>query len=444
MIRFERPKAARRLAPRDGAANQHAEEELSLLIDIALSANAAGDVDAAVRLVLDKLCKATGWDCGQVWVPNAGAQALECRPHGYGHGRDLRAFREISQRTSMPLGTGLPGRCCCTKQAIWLCGAAVDDGDPRRRCAGEAGLKTGTVVPVLDQGELPAVLEFCAFDKRPESERVVNLMLAAAAQLSTIIRCRQAEARADALGLFGDEQKRRIQAHRDALARANKEIEQLGYAAAHDLQGPVRKILGYTQLLSDACQDRLGVEAEDCVRSVVRAAHHMGALVQDLLAYSRVLTRRSEPTSVELDGTWRTVVGDLKTVIDTSGAVVTSDPLPVVIGDEGQLARLLGCLLDNALKFRSPAPPRIHLAAQRLGGEWVFSLRDNGIGIDPKFAERIFVIFQKLHGHEAYPGTGAGLAISKKIVERHGGRIWCDSRPGEGATLHFTLPGGAL
>ena len=166
----------------------------------------------------------------------------------------------------------------------------------------------------------------------------------------------------------------------------------------------------------------------------------MQRLIQDLLAYSRVGTQGKAFTPINCEAILERTLANLHMAIAESGAVITHSPLPMVMADDVQLTQLFQNLLGNALKFCEETPPRVHIAAERQGAVWVFAVRDNGIGIEPQYAERIFVIFQRLHRRSAYPGTGIGLAICKKIVERHGGRIWVESEPGKGATFYFTLP----
>jgi signal transduction histidine kinase len=222
------------------------------------------------------------------------------------------------------------------------------------------------------------------------------------------------------------------------LGRSNADLQQFAYVASHDLQEPLRMVSSYTQLLARRYKGKLDPDADEFIAFAVDGATRMQQLIQDLLAYSRVSTggRQFKPTSAE------TALGyaldNLRYVMKESGAVVTHDPLPTVMGDQKQLEQLFQNLLSNAIKFRGHEPPRIHVSA-RTDANWLFSIRDNGIGLDPQYGDRIFVIFQRLHNRQEYSGTGIGLAICKKIVERHGGRIWVESEPGKGATFHFTL-----
>jgi signal transduction histidine kinase len=224
------------------------------------------------------------------------------------------------------------------------------------------------------------------------------------------------------------------------LARSNVELEQFAYVASHDLQEPLRMVSSYTQLLARRYKGKLGSDAEEFITYAVDGATRMQRLIQDLLAYSRVGTKGREFVPADCEVLLDRVLGDLKVAIEESGAVVTHDPLPIVRADETQIAQLMQNLIGNAIKFRNQEPPLVHVSSKRNGKAWLFSIQDNGIGIDPQYAERIFVIFQRLHKREEYPGTGIGLAVCKKIVERHGGRIWVESNSEKGATFYFTLP----
>jgi PAS domain S-box-containing protein len=226
----------------------------------------------------------------------------------------------------------------------------------------------------------------------------------------------------------------------DELARSNAELEQFAYVASHDLQEPLRMVSSYTQLLGRRYGDRLDGDAQEFMGYIVDGATRMKQLIEDLLAYSRVGTRGREMKRMPVDAALRRALLNLRGAVEEAGASVSYDNLPEVTGDEMQLAQLFQNLIGNALKFRSASVPRIHVSCVQKEREHEFAVRDNGIGIDPQYFERIFMVFQRLHTKAEYPGTGIGLAICKKVVERHGGRLWVDSRPGEGATFHFTLP----
>lgn len=225
----------------------------------------------------------------------------------------------------------------------------------------------------------------------------------------------------------------------DELTRSNSELEQFAYVASHDLQEPLRMVTSYTQLLRKRYSDRFDQDANEFMAYVVEGGQRMQALITDLLDLSRLNTTKKAFAPVALEQVLADSLAVLRLRVDETAAVITHDALPVVPGDARQLGQVLQNLLGNALKFSGPAAPKIHLAAQRERRYWHFSVTDNGIGIDARFFERIFVIFQRLHTRAEYAGTGIGLAICKKIIERHGGRIWVESAVGQGTTFHFTL-----
>ena len=224
------------------------------------------------------------------------------------------------------------------------------------------------------------------------------------------------------------------------LARSNAELEQFAYVASHDLQEPLRMVTSYMQLLQRRYQDRLDSDANEFIGFAVDGAMRMKVLINDLLAFSRVGTRGKPFDRVPLEDVLKQVSSSLQMAVSESNATITHEPLPEVYGDETQLSQLLQNLIGNALKFRGDVPPEIHIGATREEDHWLISVRDNGIGIDTEYFDRIFIIFQRLHGKQDYPGTGIGLAICKKIVQRHQGRIWVESQPGQGSTFYFTLP----
>ena len=237
------------------------------------------------------------------------------------------------------------------------------------------------------------------------------------------------------------------------LQRSNQELEQFAYVASHDLHEPLRMIAGYTQLLARRYQGQLDANADEYIGYVVDGVKRMQGLISDLLLYARVTTHGKPFAPTDCNQVLAQSLANLQVAIAESGATVTSDPLPVVMADANQLIQLFQNLIANAVKFHGQEAPQVHVSARKAQWAsadaetvdgWEFAVRDNGIGIDPLFAERIFVVFQRLHTRSEYPGTGVGLAIAKRIIERHGGRIWVESQPGHGAAFYFDIPAEAL
>jgi light-regulated signal transduction histidine kinase (bacteriophytochrome) len=224
------------------------------------------------------------------------------------------------------------------------------------------------------------------------------------------------------------------------LARSNAELEQLAYIASHDLQEPLRMVASYLQLLEQRYGGRLDADAHEFIEFAVDGATRMQALIDDLLTYSRVGSSAKPLQPTDCAAVVQTALRSLRMSIEESGAQLRCGTLPVAMGDAAQLTQLFQNLMANAIKFRGQQAPRIAVEAEPEDGFWRFAVRDNGIGIAPEYFDRIFVMFQRLHNRSTYSGTGIGLAVCKKIVERHGGRIWVESMPGTGSTFQFTLP----
>jgi len=235
------------------------------------------------------------------------------------------------------------------------------------------------------------------------------------------------------------------------LRRSNEDLQQFAYVASHDLQEPLRMVTSYVQLLARRYSDKLDADANEFIDFAVQGAARMQTLINDLLAYSRVSTRAEPPKSTDCQAVMAEVMSNLEVAIKESGAQIKCGPLPTVMADRGQLSQVFQNLIGNAIKFRGEEPPRISVTAecvlrqaQDAQGEWLFSVRDNGIGIPLEHKDSIFQVFERLHSREQYPGSGIGLAVCKRIVEWHGGRIWVDSVLGAGSTFRFTLPIGEV
>ncbi|MCF6154586.1 MAG: HAMP domain-containing sensor histidine kinase [Candidatus Brocadia sp.] len=223
------------------------------------------------------------------------------------------------------------------------------------------------------------------------------------------------------------------------LKRSNEELQHFAYIASHDLQEPLRMISSYLQLIKRRYKGNLDKDADEFIQYAVDGANRLQKMINGLLEYSRVDTHGKSFELADCEVVLQQALTNLKVVIEESAATITHDPLPAVMADSSQLLLVFQNLITNAVKFRGNEPPCIHISAKHKENEWIFSVHDNGIGIEPEYHGRLFVIFRRLHSRE-YPGVGLGLSICKKVVKRHGGRIWVESEPGKGSTFYFTIP----
>ncbi|MBN2001869.1 MAG: PAS domain S-box protein, partial [Anaerolineae bacterium] len=283
-------------------------------------------------------------------------------------------------------------------------------------------------VPICIGGEVVGVLDAQSPQRNAFDDSDVMVMKTLADQVAVAIQNARLYEKQERYGV--------------RLQSSNQELEQFAYVASHDLQEPLRAISGYLELLERRYGDQLDERGQRFIAYAVDGAARMHELIRSLLDYSRIGAQGWQPGRVDGEAVFVQVLAGLTKAIQENNAVITHDPLPVVTGDPIQLRRVLQNLVGNAIKFHDSEPPRVHVAVERAEDEWRFSVRDNGIGIAPEQIGRLFAIFQRLHTREEYPGAGIGLAICKKIVERHGGRIWVESAPGRGATFYFTLPTG--
>jgi signal transduction histidine kinase len=243
----------------------------------------------------------------------------------------------------------------------------------------------------------------------------------------------------DELEVRVQERTAEIQAYMEKLEESNRALQEFAYIASHDLQEPLRTISSFVQLIERRYRGKLDADADEFITFVVKGVERMHMLINDLLAYSRVDTQGKPPEPADLEVIYEETFSDLKLAIDDTDALITHDPLPLIEADPTQIRQLFQNLISNAIKFRGDAPLHVHISAKRTGDEWVFSIQDNGIGIDEEFHGRIFQVFQRLHTNDKYPGTGVGLAICRKIVLRHGGKIWIESQLGKGSCFFFLL-----
>jgi signal transduction histidine kinase len=314
--------------------------------------------------------------------------------------------------------------------------AELQDRFPGLFPAFDAGHRSILVVPLISQDRFIGSLYLGATEPSAYTDRDLQVAENIGRQIAGTIANAQ---------VYGELMRTRNALARQALelGRTNRELEQFVHIASHDLQEPLRMVAGYVQLLARRYRGRLDAEADEFIRFTVEGVDRMKKMFDDLITYSWVGTQERNGQAVSLEAVLDRVLQTLKNRIDEAKARVTRDPLPDVNAVPREMEQLFQSLIDNAVKFRGIAPPQVHVSARREGRNgWLFSVRDNGLGIAAEYASRVFVIFQRLNDRDRYPGNGIGLAICKKIVEHAGGALWFESEPGEGATFYFTLPGG--
>lgn len=401
---------------------------VELLQVVATTSNEATSVDAVLQFTIDQICERTGWPIGHVYrLSSRPGEGLI--PSGLWHldsTSEFEAFRQVTSSTPLAVGAGLPGRVLVSGKPAWIPDINLDENFPRMKAILDLGVKGTFAFPVFAEGAVVAVLEFFSSRIEEPDGEFLTVMSNVGAQLGQVVERTRAQ---EILARKAEE-----------LARSNADLEQFAYVASHDLQEPLRMVASYTQLLARRYRGKLDADADDFIGFAVDGATRMQALIQDLLSFSRVTTKGRLLQLIDAKAACDSACVNLQRSIEKSAAVVSVGPLPSVLADAGQLTQLFQNLIGNAIKYRNDREPTIHVAAKPTGATWTFSVQDNGIGIDPQYWERIFQMFQRLHTREEYSGTGIGLAICRKIVERHGGRIWVESRLGHGSTFLFTIP----
>ncbi len=385
----------------------------------------AHDFGQATHRIMKGICDRLGWQAGELWKVDNKSMLIRCE-EVYVTSPEFSDFAECTRKLSFSKGTGLPGEIWDRREPRWIEDVSADPLFSRSLAVSRAGLHAVVAVPIRYNGTVCGVMEFLSVNPEPPDEPLLQTLAAVGTQIGQF-----------AERLVADEQLRKTSAD---LERSNTELQQFAYVASHDLTEPLRMIVSYLQLLQHRHQDKLDAEATEFVGYALDGARRMNVMIQDLLAYARVDSRARPLQPTDCESVLTAALLNLKVSIDESGAEIQHERLPTVMGDAIQLTVVFQNLVSNAIKFRGDAPPRIRIQAQRREHEWIFSVSDRGIGIDPKYFERIFVIFQRLHTRQEYPGTGIGLALCKKIIDRHGGRIWVESEPGQGTIFWFSLP----
>jgi PAS domain S-box-containing protein len=406
-------------AARNLQAEQSARRHEALRADVSAALARQGSEAAMLQTACEAVVQHLGVASAQVWLlePEPSELCLRAMAGSYTH--------EEGRHARVPLGQFTIGRIAQERRPYTTNDLQHAPEAAAPGWALRAGMVSFAGFPLVLGEQLVGVFE--VFGTEPISRETAEVLAAVAEIITQGVERRRAE--------------ETLRQHAAELSRSNKELQQFAYVASHDLQEPLRMVASYTQLLARRYRSKLDKDADEFIGYAVDGVNRMQRLIQDLLTYSRVGTRGREFKPCETALVVQHVVENLKAAIEETKGEVKVGPMPAVLADESQLTQLFQNLLANALKFHGQEPPRVEVAAEPQGRDtWRFTVKDNGLGIDPQYFERIFIIFQRLHGREEYPGTGIGLAICKKIVERHGGRIGVESRPGEGSTFWFTLP----
>jgi signal transduction histidine kinase len=413
-MRSDKAKLEKRVAERTAT-----QSRLKALHEINVAVSSTLDLRAVLELLMEKVSSFFSDTAVQVWLVNPETKDFEraaCRNLNEAEwkGRKLNSIPSLVKEV---LATKAP----VLAQNVQTDPRTLDPSFYRLQ-----GVVSYLGVPLLAKGEVIGDLVLLTRKEHHFQDDEIDFLSTLAGQAANAIQnsqlyeqtCRQA---AD-------------------LTRSNTELEQFAYVASHDLQEPLRMITGYTNLLAKRYNGKLDRDATEFIGFAVDGAKRMHGLINDLLSYSRVGTKRKVFAPTDCEEVLATTLDSLQMALMESGADITHDSLPTVMADDTQVGQLFQNLLGNAIKYRSTKPPKIHIGCRRENGRWLFSVEDNGIGIDSRFSERVFVIFQRLHQRDEYSGSGIGLAICKKIVECHGGKIWVNSERGQGSTFYFTLP----
>ncbi len=386
--------------------------------DVSATLSAERDLRPMLQGCCQALVRHLGVAFARIWTLDAAESTLELQASA-----GLYTHIDGGHR-AVPVGKFKIGRIAAERSPHLTNDVQNDPRVSDREWAKREGMIAFAGYPLLVDGRVLGVLAM--FAQRQLEVDTLNALAGIADTVAQGIARRRAE----------EELEHRM----EELSRSNAELEQFAYVASHDLQEPLRVIASYNQLLARRYKGKLDEDADEFIGYTVEGVTRMQRLINDLLAYSRVGTQGRPFSEVDLGAVLDVAKENLEQAISDENATIVHGALPRVYGDEGQLLQLVQNLLSNAIKFHGEQPPQIDVQARQEGAQWVISMKDNGIGMESQYLDRIFVIFQRLHPREKYPGTGIGLAICKKIIERHGGRIWVESNPGEGSTVSFSMP----
>ncbi|MBV9817757.1 MAG: GAF domain-containing protein [Solirubrobacterales bacterium] len=410
------------------------QQELALMVAVARAANDSADVPDALSRAIGHVCEYMKWPVGHVYLADA---AVGLRPTTIWHIDDsecFETFRRVTEATPLATGEGLGGRVLATGRPVWLPDVTVEANFPRARLAADIAVRGGFGFPILVGAEVVGVMEFFTDSVQPADARLLELMAKIGTELGRVIERDRARASEQRLN-------RELAGRATELARSNTELEQFASIASHDLQEPLRKVRTFTERVLANEAGQLSEQGRDYLGRANASAARMQTLIQDLLTFSRTATRERSFAAVDLGRLTADVLEDLEAAVQRSKATVVVGALPTIDADELQMRQLMQNLLTNALKFRREGrSPEVSIDGIVSDGTAEIRVRDNGIGFDPQYGDRIFRVFERLHGRSRYDGTGIGLALCRKIVERHGGTVRADGVPDVGSTFTVAIP----
>jgi signal transduction histidine kinase len=438
--RLARERKARREAEliTEGAARDSYDREqaLALLADVARAANEAQDLEPALEAALRRICGYTGWPVGHAWLFDEDAGLL--RPSSVWVVHDVvrsEPFRIATEGSVMGLGDGVAGTVAGSATPWWSEDVTADPNFKRAEAAAASGLHGGFAFPVRASGTVVAVLEFFTDSPSAPDPQVLDLMVNVGAMLGQVVERVQTRARLERLAAA-------LASRNEELQRSNTELEAFAYAASHDLSEPLRMVTSYLRLLQRRHSSGLDTEGRQLTDFAVGGIDRMRALIDALLDFSRAGRAPLALRDVDTKALVEVTLQGLQARVEETDGVIEIGELPHVHADPVQLGRVFQNLIANGLKFaREGVAPEVVIAGEHQDDGWRFEVCDNGIGIDPRHSERVFEMFHRLHSRDTYDGTGLGLALCQRVVERHGGRIWVEPGPSDvGSRFVFTLP----
>jgi PAS domain S-box-containing protein len=415
----------------DVSDRKRAEQEVRMLHAATLEISKAQDSTAALAVLLQKICEYSGWVFAQTWLPHAGTTRLKLGPAWYSRAPGLEPFRKKNVQLAFAPEGGALERLWKDKEPAWVWDLQPAANAVRRPLMIEAGLKTWIGFPVLADGEAIAVIEFFDTELRRRDERMLRLISILATQLGPVIERKRTAEQIDALNA-------NLQRYTVELEATNKELESFSYSVSHDLRAPLRAVDGYARMLEEDYRESLDAEGQRLLQVVREASGRMGRLIDDLLAFSKLGRQEPARRSIDMNALVAEVITEVK---GDSKAALEAAALPPAQADRAMMKQVWANLIGNALKYSGKTQgAQIQIGARAEHAENVYWVRDNGVGFDMRYAQKLFGVFQRLHRAEEFPGTGVGLAIVQRVITRHGGRVWAEGRPGEGACFYFSLP----